>query len=194
MLDHLAVGPEDLVIGPAFRQRVHSRDLGQDRAHPPGAFGEQGLADRQGQVPQLVVGRGDRDRQDRRVLRPLEGLVAAAAVFQQGIGDQMGQGAELQILLVAATALSRPEISSQGSAIVNWSTRHTESARGSFLSTVAENTSSSMTGGLLEGTQGDAGWTVMILASSPPRNAKPLNSLAPGRAADPPAGLLCPRG
>src|SRR5208282_5834822 len=79
-----------------------------------GAFLEQGLADRQGQIPQLVVGRGDRNRQNLRFLRPFEGLVTAAAVFQQGVGDQMGQGAELQIPLVAASALSRPEIFQPG--------------------------------------------------------------------------------
>src|SRR5208337_2412291 len=78
------------------------------------AFLEQGLADRQGQIPQLVVGRGDRNRQNLRFLRPFEGLVTAAAVFQQGVGDQMGQGAELQIPLVAASALSRPEIFQPG--------------------------------------------------------------------------------
>src|SRR5208282_571396 len=49
-----------------------------------------------------------------RFLRPFEGLVTAAAVFQQGVGDQMGQGAELQIPLVAASALSRPEIFQPG--------------------------------------------------------------------------------
>ena len=69
MLDRLAVGAEDFVIRPAVRQRVNGRDLGQDRVHPLGAFLEQGLADRQGQIPQLVVGRGDRNRQNLRFLR-----------------------------------------------------------------------------------------------------------------------------
>jgi hypothetical protein len=59
MLDRLAVGAEDLEIGPAVRQRVKSRDHRQDRVHPLSAFGEQGLADRDGQVPQLLVSRGD---------------------------------------------------------------------------------------------------------------------------------------
>jgi hypothetical protein len=35
--------------------------------------------------------------------------VAAAAVFQQGIGDQAGEGAELQVAFVAASPVSRPE-------------------------------------------------------------------------------------
>jgi hypothetical protein len=90
MLDRLTVGAEDFVIRPARWQRVHGRGLRQGRVHPPGALLEQGLADEQGQVPQLLVGRGDRDRQGPPFLRPLEGLIATAAVFRQGIGDQMG--------------------------------------------------------------------------------------------------------
>ena len=89
--------------------------------------------------------RGNRNRQNLRFLRPFEGLVTAAAVFQQGVGDQMGQGAELQIPLVAASALSHPETSSQESSIVKCSNRHTESAKGSFSNTAAEKTSPSIT-------------------------------------------------
>ena len=72
MLDRIAVGAEDFVMRPAVRQRVNGRDLGQDRDHPLGAFLEQGLADRQGQIPQLVVGRGDRNRQNLRFLNCLK--------------------------------------------------------------------------------------------------------------------------
>ena len=110
MLDRLAVGPENFEPGPTRRQRLHGQGLRQDRVEPLGAFGEQGLAEGQGQVPQLVIGRGDRDRQRALFLGPREGLVATPLVLDQGIGDQMGQRAELQLLLEAGPAISPPEI------------------------------------------------------------------------------------
>ncbi len=63
VLDRLAVSAKNFEPGPTVRQRVHGQDLRQNRVEPLGAFLEQGLAEGQGQVPELVVGRGDRDRQ-----------------------------------------------------------------------------------------------------------------------------------
>src|SRR5262249_59598542 len=57
------------------------------------------------------------------------------------------------------------------------SKRHTDSARGSFSNTAAENTVSSKTEGRLVGTQGDARGTFMISAWHQLRNAKTLNAL-----------------
>jgi hypothetical protein len=178
MLDRLAIGAEDFVIGPAARQRVHSRVFRQDRVHPLSAFLKQGLAHRDGQVPQLRVGRGDRDRQDLHFLCPLEGLLATAAVFQQGIGDQMGEGAELQVLLVAAPPVSRPEILEPG--IVHRKVQQSPHRvgqgkllhhRGGKHVVVHDRRTPGET-------QGDARWVIMISASYSPRNAKTLNSLA----------------
>src|SRR5438093_12261598 len=61
--------------------------------------------------------------------------------------------------------------------MVKCSKRHTASARGSFVNTAAEKTSSSKTGGLLGGTQGDVREKLMISASHRQRNAKTLNAL-----------------
>ncbi len=110
MLDRLAVRAKDFEIRKAVRQGVNRRGRGQERAHPPGAFFKQGLAQGHRQVPELLETRGDRRRQRLGLPTAFEGLTATAAVLQQGFGDEMGQRTELEFPLVAASARSRPEV------------------------------------------------------------------------------------
>src|SRR3954453_7530850 len=102
----------------------------------------------------------------------------------------MGQGAELQVLLVATAAVSRPEILQPviGHREVQQSPHRVgqgellQDGRGKNVVVHDRRTP--------EGTQGDARWVFMVSGSYPPQNAEPLNSLGPRPAAtNPPPAI-----
>src|SRR5262249_23454105 len=126
------------------------------------------------------------------LLCPREGLVAAPLVLDQGIGDQMGQGAELQPLLVAAPSSSRPEVLQPAILQGVVQQRPHRVGQGKLLQhrrgkdRVVDHRGTPEGGGRNGDlhnrrtpgkTEGASRWELMVLTSDPWWNAKTLNSL-----------------
>src|SRR3954467_9579093 len=92
----------------------------------------------------------------------------------------MGQRAELQVLLVATAAFSRPEVLQPviGHCEVQQSPHRV--GQGELLQDCRGKDVVVHDRIAPEGTQGDASWMLMISGLIPSENAETLNSLAPG--------------
>jgi hypothetical protein len=81
-------------------------DIGEDLTEALGALGQEGFADRRGEVGQFVLGGGEDGREDAILLRLAKAFVSGAVGFEQGITDKLGHEREGDLLLVGASAMS----------------------------------------------------------------------------------------
>jgi len=80
--------------------------VGEDLTEAIGPFGQEGFADRWGQVSQFVVGGGENGGENAVLLCLAEAFVSGAVRFEHGIADELCHEREGDLLVVGASAMA----------------------------------------------------------------------------------------